>query len=104
MKFVSFTINGSASFGAVTDAGVVDLGARHDELSDLRDALRAIVNAGYNMTKFANLREVLTTGDEAIGALESALQDNDVEVRQAVVAGDATGDLEGNRVTVATLL
>jgi hypothetical protein len=33
----------------------------------LRDALRAIVNAGYNMTKFADLREVLTTGDEAIG-------------------------------------
>jgi 2-keto-4-pentenoate hydratase/2-oxohepta-3-ene-1,7-dioic acid hydratase in catechol pathway len=41
MKFVSFTINGSASFGAVTDAGVVDLGARHDDLNDLRDALRA---------------------------------------------------------------
>jgi 2-keto-4-pentenoate hydratase/2-oxohepta-3-ene-1,7-dioic acid hydratase in catechol pathway len=41
MKFVSFTINGAASFGAVTDAGVVDLGARHDDLHDLRDALRA---------------------------------------------------------------
>jgi 2-keto-4-pentenoate hydratase/2-oxohepta-3-ene-1,7-dioic acid hydratase in catechol pathway len=41
MKFVSFTINGAASFGAVTDAGVVDLGVRHDDLDDLRDALRA---------------------------------------------------------------
>jgi 2-keto-4-pentenoate hydratase/2-oxohepta-3-ene-1,7-dioic acid hydratase in catechol pathway len=41
MKFVSFMINGAASFGAVTDAGVVDLGARHDDLDDLRDALRA---------------------------------------------------------------
>lgn len=40
MKFLSFEINGQASFGAVTDTGIVDLGARHDELSDLRDALR----------------------------------------------------------------
>ena len=40
MRFLSFEINGQASFGAVTDTGIVDLGARHDELSDLRDALR----------------------------------------------------------------
>jgi 5-carboxymethyl-2-hydroxymuconate isomerase len=41
MKFLSFEKNGRASFGAVTDAGVVDLAARHDELVDLRAAIRA---------------------------------------------------------------
>ncbi len=44
MKFISFTINGAASFGAIVnedaDAGVVDLGARHADLDDLRDAIR----------------------------------------------------------------
>ena len=41
MKFISFTRDGQASFGAVTDAGVVDLGAKHGALRDLRDAIRA---------------------------------------------------------------
>lgn len=41
MKFLSFTNKGRASFGAVIDSGIVDLGARHSELSDLRDAIRA---------------------------------------------------------------
>lgn len=41
MRFLSFTNDaGKASFGAVTDAGVVDLGARHDDIDDLRDAIR----------------------------------------------------------------
>ncbi len=41
MKFLSFVANGSESFGAVVDGHVVDLGARHPELADLRAALRA---------------------------------------------------------------
>jgi len=41
MKFMSFEKDGHASFGAVTDAGVVDLGAIHDDLNDLRAAIRA---------------------------------------------------------------
>jgi 5-carboxymethyl-2-hydroxymuconate isomerase len=41
MKFISFEKDGQASFGAVTDAGVVDLGAKHGALRDLRDAIRA---------------------------------------------------------------
>ncbi len=41
MKFLSFKRNGRASWGAVHDNGVVDLGARHSELPDLRAAIRA---------------------------------------------------------------
>lgn len=41
MKFVSFERDGRASFGAVVDSGVVDLGARHGGLPDLRSAIRA---------------------------------------------------------------
>ena len=41
MRFLSFSRSGKASFGAITDAGVVDLGARHPDLADLRAALRA---------------------------------------------------------------
>jgi 5-carboxymethyl-2-hydroxymuconate isomerase len=41
MKFLSFEKDGQASFGAVIDAGVIDLGARHGALRDLRDAIRA---------------------------------------------------------------
>jgi len=41
MKFISFEKNGQASFGVVTDSGVVDLGAKHGHLRDLRDAIRA---------------------------------------------------------------
>ena len=41
MKFISFEKDGQASFGAVTDGGVVNLSARHGGLRDLRDAIRA---------------------------------------------------------------
>lgn len=41
MKFLSFVNYGKRSFGAATDAGLVDLGAMHPELSDLRHAIRA---------------------------------------------------------------
>jgi 5-carboxymethyl-2-hydroxymuconate isomerase len=40
MKFLSYSHQGNVTFGAVTDAGVVDLGRRHDELADLREAIR----------------------------------------------------------------
>ncbi len=40
MRFVSFTHGGTAGFGAVKDDGIVDLGRRHDDVEDLRDALR----------------------------------------------------------------
>lgn len=41
MKFLSFQINGRKSWGAAVDGGIVDLGAHHDELIDLRAAIRA---------------------------------------------------------------
>ncbi|MDH3748667.1 MAG: fumarylacetoacetate hydrolase family protein [Gammaproteobacteria bacterium] len=41
MNFVSFVRDGKASFGAVVDDQVVDLGARHPEFADLRAAIRA---------------------------------------------------------------
>ena len=41
MKFLSFARGGTPGFGVVTDTGVVDLGARHADLDDLRDAIRA---------------------------------------------------------------
>lgn len=40
MRFLSFRHAGRSSFGAALANGVVDLGARHDDLADLRDALR----------------------------------------------------------------
>lgn len=40
MKFVSFEKDGYASFGAIKNGGVVDLGAKHGGLRDLRDAIR----------------------------------------------------------------
>ena len=40
MKFLSFVHNGKRSFGAVTDAGLVDLGLLHPELDDLRHAIQ----------------------------------------------------------------
>ena len=40
MKFLSFVNSGKQSFGAVTDAGLVDLGVLHPELSDLRHAIQ----------------------------------------------------------------
>lgn len=41
LRFLSFEIDGKASWGGVTDGGVVDLGARFKELEDLRAAIRA---------------------------------------------------------------
>ncbi len=40
MRFLSFRHAGKASFGAVTESGVVDLGIRHADISDLREAIR----------------------------------------------------------------
>ena len=40
MRFLSFAYRGTASFGAINDDGIVDLGRRHGEIEDLRDALR----------------------------------------------------------------
>ncbi len=40
MRFLSFTKDGKASFGAVIESSVVDLGATHPELPDLRGAMR----------------------------------------------------------------
>jgi len=40
MRFLSFMNEGKATFGAATDAGVVDLGKRHSDLRDLREAIR----------------------------------------------------------------
>ena len=40
MKFLSFTHEGRSSFGAVNKDGVVDIGARHSGLADLREAIR----------------------------------------------------------------
>ena len=41
MRFLSFIHEGRASFGAIVDSGIVDLGARNRNFSDLRDAIRA---------------------------------------------------------------
>ena len=41
MKFLSFKTNSQASFGAVVGDAIVDLGARHPELDDLRAAIRS---------------------------------------------------------------
>lgn len=40
MKFISFDHDGRSSFGAVIGDGIVDLGQRHRELTDLREAVR----------------------------------------------------------------
>jgi 2-keto-4-pentenoate hydratase/2-oxohepta-3-ene-1,7-dioic acid hydratase in catechol pathway len=40
MRFLSFSKDGMQSFGAVVGDGVVDLGARHGGLPDLRQAIR----------------------------------------------------------------
>lgn len=39
MKLTSYTANGRSSYGIVTDAGIVDLGARFPEAATLRDFL-----------------------------------------------------------------
>jgi 2-keto-4-pentenoate hydratase/2-oxohepta-3-ene-1,7-dioic acid hydratase in catechol pathway len=41
MRFLSFSRNGQAGFGALVDGGVVDLSARYPELPDLRTAIAA---------------------------------------------------------------
>ena len=41
MKFLSFINNGKQTFGAATNAGLVDLGTLHPELRDLRHAIQA---------------------------------------------------------------
>jgi len=40
MRFLTFEHNGTISFGAVVGEQVVDLGRRHPELGDLREAIR----------------------------------------------------------------
>ena len=40
MRFLSFTRDGKPGFGAVANGGVIDLGAAHPELPDLRSAIR----------------------------------------------------------------
>lgn len=40
MKFLSFERDGKAGYGAVRDDGIVDLGRRHADLPDLREAIR----------------------------------------------------------------
>ena len=40
MRFLSFERKGLASYGAVRDSGVIDLGARHPEFADLRAVIR----------------------------------------------------------------
>lgn len=40
MKFLSYRIRGEATYGAVINDRVVDLGARYPELPDLREAIR----------------------------------------------------------------
>ena len=41
MKFLSYSVDGQNSFGAINGDGIVDLGKRHPELRDLRAAIRA---------------------------------------------------------------
>ena len=41
MRYLSFTHEGTASFGLINGDGIVDLGKRHPELADLRAAIRA---------------------------------------------------------------
>lgn len=57
MKFLSFSRQGKASFGAVIDNRIIDLGARHAEIADLRAALRS-----SQLTKLAE--EATTSGGD----------------------------------------
>jgi 2-keto-4-pentenoate hydratase/2-oxohepta-3-ene-1,7-dioic acid hydratase in catechol pathway len=54
MRFLSFVKDGKPSFGAVVDSSVVDLGAAHPELPDLRAVLRE--------------NRLAALGDEAVSA------------------------------------
>jgi 2-keto-4-pentenoate hydratase/2-oxohepta-3-ene-1,7-dioic acid hydratase in catechol pathway len=40
MKFVSYSKGGAETFGAVVGDGVIDLGRRHEDIPDLRQAIR----------------------------------------------------------------
>ena len=40
MKFLTFSKDGNESFGAVVESGVVDLGKRYADITDLRQAIR----------------------------------------------------------------
>jgi 2-keto-4-pentenoate hydratase/2-oxohepta-3-ene-1,7-dioic acid hydratase in catechol pathway len=40
MKFVSYSKDGAETFGAVVGDGVIDLGRRHEDIPDLRQAIR----------------------------------------------------------------
>jgi 2-keto-4-pentenoate hydratase/2-oxohepta-3-ene-1,7-dioic acid hydratase in catechol pathway len=40
MKFVTYSKDGVETFGAVVGDGVIDLGKRHDDIADLRQAIR----------------------------------------------------------------
>lgn len=55
MKFLSFERSGVKSFGAVRGTGVVDIGRRHTELADLREAVRR--------DRLASLAEEVTGAD-----------------------------------------
>ena len=59
MRFLSFAKDGKSSFGAVIDSGVVDLGAAHPELPDLRSALRE--------NRLAALADEAVTSEPACG-------------------------------------
>ena len=62
MRFLSFEKDGKTSFGAVIDNNVVDLGAVHPELPDLKSAMRE--------------NRLAALGDEAVAAeAEFGLQD-----------------------------
>jgi 5-carboxymethyl-2-hydroxymuconate isomerase len=62
VRFLSFARNGKASFGAVIESSVVDLGAAHPELPDLRSAMRE--------------NRLAALGDEAVAAeADCGLQD-----------------------------
>ena len=62
MRFLSFEKDGRSSFGAVIDNNVVDLGAVHPELPDLKSAMRE--------------NRLAALGDEAVAAeAEFGLQD-----------------------------
>ncbi len=54
MRYLSFTKDGKSSFGAVIDNSIVDLGAAHPELPDLRSAMRE--------------NRLAALGDEAVSA------------------------------------
>lgn len=53
MRFLSFSRNGEAGFGAAVDGGVVDLSARNPDLPDLRSAIASGCLVALAETAFA---------------------------------------------------